>query len=575
MWFDYFKGRIHLWEQVDGVDLPAEPIDWVPYVFLKTNKSDIKSMYGDFVVKKKFKNYKDYKEFIKSQSAFEDQMKPEIQFLVDRYYGISDDEMAERAPILKVYYCDIEVHKPEIGFPSPEKAEDPVSLISIYDQSNEKIITFGIKPFKSNPEDSYYYCATEKELLQKFLGFMKRYPCDVLSGWNIRGFDLPYLYNRILNIFGKDTKIHNAMSPAGNVNSWKKFDPKSGTIINVDIAGTSILDYMELYKLYADENLESYSLQYVSNFELGSGKFDYSKVAEDLKELYDKDWNTYVEYNKMDVRRVKQLDEKMGFIKLVQGISLFSKCPMKFCDKQTSLIEAAMLTYLRRNNMCAPAMTKGSTQRFEAAVVKEPLIGRYEWVIDADITSSYPTHIIALNMSNETYYGRIMNFSEKQIIEFVTKRGFPEFTLKCFDTKAERWVSGKALRAFNNAIKAGLLTISPIGVIFKSRPSGCFADVERSLFAHRKEIKDKMFEYSKAGNRIKAIQMKNSQVAIKTTLNGIYGAYAVVFSRYFNLDIAEAITSCGRHTLLKGMDFVNDIANSPNDELNSILKELK
>ncbi|MFA5025096.1 MAG: 3'-5' exonuclease [Candidatus Shapirobacteria bacterium] len=571
MWFDYFKGQIHLWEQVDGVDLPVEPIDWVPYVFLKTNKSDIKSMYGDFVVKKTFKTYKDYKDFTKQQSAFEDKIKPEIQFLVDRYYGISDDEMAERAPTLKIYYLDLEIHRPQLGFPKPSVAEDPVSLISICDHSSGKITTFGLKPFKSNLEDSYYYCATEKELLQKFLGFMKRYPCDVLSGWNIRGFDLPYLYNRIINLFGKNTRIYNAMSPAGNVNVWTK----TGGDLNIDLAGISILDYMELYKLYSAENLESYSLQFVSNFELGAGKFDYSKIAEDLKELYDKDWNAYVEYNKIDVRRVQQLEEKKGFIKLVQGISLFSKCPMKFCDKQTPLIEAAMLTYLRRHNLCAPAMPKGSTRDFEAAIVKEPLVGKYEWVIDADITSSYPSHIITLNMSNESYYGRIMNFSEDEIINFTIKKEFPEFTMRCFDTKAEKWVSGKYLKAFNNSVRAGLLTISPIGVIFKSRPSGCFADVERALFAHRKEIKDKMMEYSKAGKKIKAIQMKNSQIAVKTTLNGIYGAFSVIFSRYFNLDIAEAITSCGRHTLRRGMKFVNDLGNTPNEELVSILKELK
>lgn len=535
-------------------------------------------MYGNFVSKVNFKTTEQYKTFVNDSNhkhiLFEDRIKPEIQFLVDRYYTISDDEMAEKAPELKVYYIDIEVNRDRPGFPKPEIAEDPIVLISIFDQSTEKIVSFGLKPFTSTYEgDKFYYCATEKELIQKFLGFMKRYPCDVISGWNIRNFDLLYIYNRIKNLFGASTRLYHALSPAGYVNYWEK-EKEYGLTRNIDIAGISILDYMELYKMYSGKRLESFSLQYVSNHELEKGKFDYSTVAQDLKSLYDKDWNTYVEYNKTDVKRVRQLEDKMGLITLVQGLSLFTKCPMKFCDKQTSLIEAAMLTYLRRNNMCAPAMPGGRKKAFEAAIVKDPLIGKYEWIVDADITSSYPTHIIALNMSNETYYGRVEGFTEQEILGFINKKEFPEFKIVFFGKRIEKIVSDANLKAFNNSVKKGLLTISPNGIIFKTKPAGCFADVERTMFNHRKEIKDKMLGYFKGGQRVKAIQMRNSQMAIKTTLNGIYGSFSVPYSRYFNLDIAEAITSCGRHTLRSGMDFVNEISNNPNDELMSILGEL-
>jgi len=537
---------MHLWDENGHSEE-----HWVPYIFYNTPVGKVKSIDGNLAEKRSFGSYQDYYQFCKNNrmNILENGVRPEIQYLAEKFHHIPDDKIP--TPILKTYYLDIEVAFSKI-FPNPLLAESPISLISVRDSITNRVITFGEKEYKGNSKITYIYCSNENELLRKFFTFMHKYSPDIISGWNVQGFDLPYLINRDKKI--NEGKYYNFMSPIGIVRTWHS---KKDNGLNLDIAGVTILDYIDLYKWYSPNNLESHSLEFVSIFELGEGKLDYSDMARNLNDLYEKDWNKYVEYNITDCRRVHDLDKKLGYISLVQSLSLLTRVPMRYYNTMTNLIEGALLVYYRRNGLCAPYMIGGTQQSFEAAYVKEPQKGMWNWLFSIDIQSSYPSHIIALNMSTETYFGRILGITDDNIIRYMERKEFPEFDMYR-NTGLVKMV-GKRLNGFNKALKRKLFTVAPCGTVFINDKPGIIATVEKNIFEKRIEIKKKMKGTS--GDEYR--QYYSYQYSLKTILNAMFGITAVPYSRYFNTDITEAITSCGRHTMKSGALYINEVLNDP------------
>lgn len=577
--FDTKKSIMYVWETIKGQNM-FDSIEWSPNVYINDDKGKVKTIFDTNVSKKTFHHYGDYYKFQeKDNDCLENSVKPEIQFLANRYYGISDDVM--EVPKLRVYFMDIEVHsETELGFPHPETAGFPVVVVSIYDNIDKMTTTYGCKQYTGEYNEKYYfkyvYCETEEKLLTNVFNHFQKRPCDIISGWNVNNFDIQYLINRSKVVFGEDTDIYRRMSPIGVVRTWKA----SGGDLNIDIAGVTILDYMQLYKWYSPDKLERYSLEFVSQFELEKGKVDYSEKYQDLRELYS-DWNLYIKYNVVDALRVAQLEEKLGYIKLVQTLSLLCKSPMKYFSSMTQLIEGFLLTYYRRHNLCAPRFLGGQQETFDAAFVKEPISGRYDWVIDLDIVSSYPTAVVTMNMSLETYYGRIKDLTEQEIIHYTKHKKFTEFTMLNKDGETQK-INGKQLDLFNKILEKKLLCVAPCGSMFTTKKPGVIAEVTRELFAKRIEIKNRMIKLKKSlpelrGDNItktkeKIAQLHSYQLAIKIILNAIFGITSVPYSRYFNINVSEAIVSCGRTTRADGEKYINELLNGKNDELEKILK---
>jgi DNA polymerase elongation subunit (family B) len=585
------KSIMHLWEQVEGEEETHHAeIDWTPYLYMPSRESDIKTIYGKSVHKKSFDTYFDYHQFQKTNDAihlYENKVKFETQFLAERYHGIPDEDIF--VPPLTTYYIDIEVYSPD-GFPEAKDAKFPITLISIRNSKNEKTMTFGYNHL--NPEITYtgnmegvryIHCETEHDLISKFLNFVFQNKCDVLSGWFIWDFDLPYIINRTKNLWGEEVgkKMVDLLSPINNVHIWKQ---KISDDINIDIAGVTILDYYNVYRWYG-KKLERYTLEYVSQKELGEGKLDYSQYK-NLNELMKKDWNLYVNYNVVDCERVHDLENKLGYIRMIQALSLLCKCPMKYYNAQTQLIEGLMLTYYRRNNLCAPHFFGGQQEHFKAAHVKDPQVGLWLWVVDVDITSSYPSHIIALNMSLETFVGKVSGMPEYQVIKSVNRKRFPEF--KMVKEDGGKWkvmnIEGDKLDKFNMALDRGLLAIAPNGAIFSTTKEGVVAKVEKNVFFKRKEVKAKRDAFGLQANECEGLKQKECkerereldslQLALKIMMNAFFGIISVPYSRYFNVHIASAITAGGRHTIKEGERFCNQLLNEPNQELKDILKQI-
>ena len=612
--YDTRRSKVYLWEQTEG-DNDYRMIDWVPYVFEPDSHGHIETVEGIPVRKVEFRSYQEYSEYQKhhKNNIYENESPKEIQFLSEWYHTVPDNQI--EPPKLKVYSIDIEVHCLK-GFPKPDAAAHPVSLINVREFGEGGINkSWGLKPYTGDWDLDYTYCETEQDLLKQFFEWWYRNAPDVVTGWNIAphnktnergGFDLPYLVNRSKNLFGKKADVYKKLSPIGIVRCWD--DNKSGAM-HVDIAGVAVLDYFALYKWYTTKNPENYKLDTIAREELGLGKLDYSAYT-DLRTLYEENWNLYVEYNVIDNQRVMELEDKLGYILLAQSLSLLCRCQMEQYTGSTHLVEGLMLTHFRRNDLCAPRLEGGHQEWFPAAFVKEPQKGQYDWIVDLDIASSYPTAIITLNMSSETYYGRCIGYKdvhgrwidtisgrgemdigmvarmEAPIAGFVDQREFPTFKMLRGDEVI--LMKGKKLETFNRALKAGLLAVAPSGSMYLQNKKGAYAQVVQQTYAKRQEInglkkefkgkakrarnEDKIKEYNIQANKYHALQW-----ALKIVINSAYGVTGVPYSRFFNVHTAEAICSCGRRAIINGQKYVNRWFTDgvwKNDETLALLNQL-
>jgi DNA polymerase elongation subunit (family B) len=122
------------------------------------------------------------------------------------------------------------------------------------------------------------------------------------------------------------------------------------------------------------------------------------------------------------------LDKKLQFIDLCRGIAHAGHVPYEDFVYSSKYLEGAMLTYLRRKNLVAPnkpqdrkeklaALKEAGEGKFIGAYVKDPIVGKYDWVYDLDLTSLYPSIIMTLNISPETKMGIIENWDAQEFLK--------------------------------------------------------------------------------------------------------------------------------------------------------------
>jgi DNA polymerase elongation subunit (family B) len=607
IYYDTRQSKVYLWDY--NGNLVQEP--WAPYVFEHTNKNTgIHSIYHKSVDKIVFDTYKEYKNYQKSfDTVLENSVPPVIQYLTERYTDNDDLDL----PKLHICFIDIETPHND-GFPDVERVPAPIVLISIIDEDANRTI-FGIGEYNGKYKDKVKYinCRDEIELLNVFFDWMSREQFDVITGWNISpdskmnkygGFDIPYIIRRSIKLFGEEGSNHRKLSPVNTVRIWETKGVKD-SVYNVDIAGISVIDYLGLYKWFSFNNLESFTLEYVASVELKKHKLDYSKY-DTMYDFYQQDWNGFVDYCMNDSDLVYDLEKKLGYINLAQMLTCYCGCQMKNFNASVPLIEGLMLKHFRKNNLCAPRLNDGEQKWFPAAYVKEPFVGMHQDVVDLDIASSYPTHIIILNMSLETYFGRIIGFDKKDVkdyytnkgiheplhkgrpiynmnVEYTRKRDFPNFALLTVDNEVV-WYSGEKLEMFNKALERKLLCIAPNGAVFKTKPKGVIAHVEQSTFNERvkqkglkSKYKNKAKEDPDNADHWKEMSQNRHvlQWAIKILINSMFGVMGVPYCRYHNIHMAEAITSCGRHTIQQCEVFTDELLNEPTEGIKNIVNEIK
>lgn len=445
---------------------------------------------------------------------------------------------------INIAYIDIETaSNPELGFAEPDNPFNPITAITIY--LNGIYYAFGTKQFtgKLNSNAKYIYASSESDLLVKFLKlWITNYP-DIISGWNTDGFDLPYLYNRIVKLLGENA--------AKTLSPWKQITKSYNHATKreiVSISGISSLDYLELYKKYMPAQ-ESMKLDYISYIELGERKVDYSEYNT-LNNLHDNNFNKFIEYNIHDVELVKQLEDKLQLISLT--ISTAYSAHVNFEDpyKQVCMWDSIIFNECKKRHIVIPQIEEREKEaKFTGAYVKDVVPGRYKYIASFDLNSLYPSLIRQYNISPET----ITNKYEDLTIDSLLHK---EYNLTKY-------------KLSNEGICAS-------GYSFNNTEQGLLPSIVERMYNERKIYKKKMLEMQqkvenlihdnasqeeiKEAKRLAAIY-KLTQWSIKIQINSLYGASGSPYFRFYDLRIAESITLSGQLVIKWINKYINDYLN--------------
>tara|TARA_Y100001972_G_scaffold128902_1_gene192574 strand:+ start:987 stop:3503 length:2517 start_codon:yes stop_codon:yes gene_type:complete len=491
-------------------------------------ETKFKTLDGKYVTPIKHNTIKDAKEWIESYKQqphliFGNTLFP-YSYIADEYPNTVDWDIDE----ILIVTIDIEVEC-ENGFPKPEEATDPLLSITLKNHQNKKIVVWGIDDFENSRDDvSYVKCDTEKHLLQSFLSFWEEHKPDVITGWNTEFFDIPYLCNRVLNQF--DEKELKRLSPWGNVSSRSVY--KMGRTHQVyDIMGVAHLDFFDLYRKFTYTNQESYRLDHIAFVELGERKD--GNPYETFSEWYTKDYQSFIEYNITDVELVDKLEDKMKLIDLCLTMAYDGKVNYTDVLGTTKYWDILIYNHLRKKNIVIPQKKEHEkSEKFEGAYVKDPIIGMHKWVVSFDLNSLYPHLIMQYNISPETLIGR--PFKDK-------------------DVSVDKLLKNEVKSDILNGIKKQDVTLTPNGALFRKDKKGFLPELMQSIYDDRVKYKQLMLEAKQEYENTKNPKLtkdisryENIQMAKKISLNSAYGAIGNNWFRYYNLLVAEGITTSGQ-----------------------------
>ena len=518
--------------------------DYQPTLFVSSNKeTQYKTLDGQYVAKVKPGTVRETKEFIR-QYEFVDNFQVFgnerfiYQYISDKY---PQDEVKFDISKIRLYTMDIET-KSENGFPDVESADQEMLLISMQNYNTKEIITWGQGPFKLKQGNHYYkQFNNEFDLLNDFISWWMKNTPDIVTGWNIQMFDIPYLAKRLYRVLGD--KVARRLSPWG-LCSPKELYIKGRRHIVYDIGGITQLDYLDLYKKFTYTNRESYRLDYIAQVELGQKKLDHSEY-DTFKDFYTNGWQKFVEYNIIDVELVDRLEDKMKLIELALTMAYDAKVNYNDVFYQVRMWDNIIYNYLKKRNIVIPPkLSEQKDEKYAGAYVKEPKPGKYDWVVSFDLNSLYPHLIMQYNISPETLRDeRHPTVSVKDILE-------KNLTFEMHK---------------DNSVCAN-------GAMYRKDKRGFLPELMEKMYNERVIFKKRMLEakqeYEKnpTDNLVKEIaRCNNIQMAKKISLNSAYGAIGNQYFRYYQLANAEAIT-------LSGQVSIRWIENKMNDFLNKILK---
>jgi DNA polymerase elongation subunit (family B) len=518
-------------------------VNYNPKLYVLSNKqTDHKSLDGRFLKEISPGSINDCRQFINQYEGVEGfeihgNTRYLYQYINEAY---SDDEIRFDSSLIRTFTLDIETGA-ENGFPDIESADQEILLISLRDSFTNRITVWGSKSFQNEDRQvDYIHCNDETKLLSCFLKWWQENTPDVITGWNVQLFDMPYICRRMDRILGEDhTKL---LSPWKLISSREIFI-KGRKQIAYDIPGIATLDYLELYKKFTYTNQESYRLDHIASVELDAKKLDHSEF-DTFKEFYTKDWDKFVKYNIHDVRLVDQLDDKMKLLELAFTMAYDAKVNYEDVYSQVRMWDNIIFIYLAKMGIVIPPK-KDSTKdaKYAGAYVKEPVPGMYDWIVNFDLNSLYPHLIMQYNLSPETLLPRRSSVNVDMLLD------------KAFDTSD---LVGETLCAN--------------GTHYTTKQQGFLPKLMEKIYEDRTIYKKKMIAAKQQYEKTPTIELKkeiarcnNIQMARKIQLNSAYGAIGNEHFRYYKLEIAEAIT-------LSGQLSIRWIEKKMNAYLNKVLK---
>ena len=371
-----------------------------PYLFLPSKeKTGYRTIDGNPVEKLSFDSIRDARNFFEKYKDVENfsiyglTNYPYV-YIYDTFKNIQYDTSK-----IKTLILDIEVST-ENGYPDIDRADSEITAITMmYDDIT---FVFGYKDFiTSDANIKYFRCKDEYELLTRFIKLMSHdvYRPDVITGWNVEFFDIPYCINRIIRLFDE--------SEAKKLSPWSLLRERTVQFMGREQqaftpVGVSILDYLQLYMKFTYTQQESYKLDHIAFVELNEQKLDYSEYGS-LNDLYKQNPQKYIEYNIHDCTLIKKLDDKMKLLDLVYTIAYDSGCNYEDALTTVRSWDVTIHNYLMDQRKVIPHVKKGSVDRIPAGgYVKQPQTGMFDWVVSFDLSSMYPMRIISTNIGPET-----------------------------------------------------------------------------------------------------------------------------------------------------------------------------
>jgi DNA polymerase elongation subunit (family B) len=519
-----FKGKL-LYRGYENGRRVQQRANFKPTLYVPSNEpTGWQALDGTFVLPRPQESIKASRDFIdryKGMSNFNvyGNIPPQYEFINKAFPKTID----YNADLIRVAYLDIEVETRN-GFAEPADADQPITAISL--KSAGKYYVFGLKDYDVRQGNVEYYLAEDEEdLLQQFIATWRALDVDVVTGWNVQFFDIPYLVNRITNVFDLDT--------ARKLSPWGHFTTRNAIIhgreqVAMTLVGIAILDYLELYKKFTFTQQSSYKLNHIAYIELGQEKVDYSEYGT-LHDLYDNDYQKFIDYNIQDVELIERLEAKMKFIEQAYALAYSAKVNLNDVFSQVRMWDVMIHNYLMERHIVIPQKKESKKdEKYAGAYVAEPITGMHDWVVSFDLASLYPHLIMMYNISPETLTSHTEKISIQDVI----------------DRKA--------------SFKDSDVCVAANGHTFRRDVRGFLPEMMQMLYNQRKEYKRSMIEAEQelvdcAGGlaerdaiKNKIAKFKNFQLARKVQLNSAYGALGNQYFRHYDLRQAEAITMSGQ-----------------------------
>ena len=525
------KNLIHLWDDTRGYS--AFP--YTRYAYERAERGEYKSIYGDTLTK----IYKFSKD---DESLFESDVPETTRALVDLY---SDSDEPSTGHVILTYDIECEMTS---GLPNPEEAKNELTSIALHDSATNQYWVLvmdkeSLMVEKTTDKAIVLPFKTEEEMLLKYLELYEQINPSIVTGWNIDFFDTPMLYNRIKRLLGEQQA--NRLSPIGKC-FWSPYRKR------YFMAGVSYLDYIELYKKYNYGELPNYRLDTVAQIELGRGKIEYQG---NLDQLFKEDVEKFIEYNLVDVELVVGFEQKLQFIDLCRGIAHAGHVPYEDFVYSSKYLEGAMLTYLRRKNLVAPnkpadrqermqALRDNDQEKFIGAYVKDPIVGKYDWIYDLDLTSLYPSIIMTINISPETKIGKVKDWNVQKYLKGEVDTYYI----------GDDAISKENLKEY---LEKSKFSIASNGVLYRTDTVGCIPGVLDLWFKQRVEFRKLEKKYGQEGDKEKYAFYAKRQLVQKILLNSLYGVLGLPAFRFYDIDNAEAVTLTGQTVIKSTADMAN------------------
>jgi DNA polymerase elongation subunit (family B) len=477
-------------------------------------------------------NLKQYREFMSDENRkpyFYGEIHPIYQFISEKFGNktINPDDFK----FISIFAIDIEVYT-EDEFPDINEAENVITSISIKDFKRNKMYVLTTLDFdvsKANLEMDkstivYKKVKSEYELLQGIVYIFKNGKPDIITGWNVEMFDVPYLYNRIVKLLGEDSLKE--ISPYDQIkNSCKKEMYKTNVVIFKD-ALIQVLDYYSLYKKYSVEKREQNKLEFIANVELGIGKIRYEG---DLNDLMKNNPQLFVEYNIWDSELIYLLDNKLKIINLALTIAYEAKVTYQDVFSPVKVWDVLLYNHLKKSKIQLLPIPSFEKTSYMGAFVFDPLKGVHKWIIVYDVNSLYPNIVIAANLGKTT------------VVENIPDE------LKTFQNSIDDNVEAILNDKYDfSLLKKYDLCYTPNGQFWKRDIQSSISSIMESLYNKRINYQKKL--KTAKGNDKLALDLV--QYALKILLNSGYGAFANEYFRYKDVRVAEGITVTGQ-TVIK------------------------